>query len=244
VIQIGPAFVPLQTHTRIGDIMATLQTLNCSAKLFYRRSSVRPLPLRGDAARQGWRRSVTSPDAERLLIAVAQHRDDQAFANLFSEFAPRIKAFMLKGGADGAVAEELAQETMVQVWRRASSYDPVKASASTWIFTIARNKRIDRLRRESRPTLDPELYVSSQPQPTSPFDTVEAHQKKALLHQFVAHLSTEQIEVVEKAFYQDKPHSAIAEDLDLPLGTVKSRIRLALGRLRMLMEKQGMEENS
>jgi len=187
---------------------------------------------------------VTNPDAERLLIAVAQHRDNQAFADLFSEFTPRIKAFMLKGGADGSVAEELAQETMVQVWRRASSYDPAKASASTWIFTIARNKRIDRLRRESRPAPDPELYVSSQSRLVSPFESVDAYQKKVLLHHFVAHLSAEQIEVVEKAFYQDKSHSVIAEDLDLPLGTVKSRIRLALGRLRTLMEKEGMEENN
>jgi len=186
---------------------------------------------------------VTTPDAESLLAAVAQYRDSQAFAELFSEFAPRIKAFMLKGGADGAAAEELAQETMVQVWRRASSYDPLKASASTWIFTIARNKRIDRLRRESRPAPDPELYESDQPRPPSPFESVDTHQKEVLLRRCVAHLSAEQVQVVEKAFYEDKSHSAIAEDLGLPLGTVKSRIRLALSRLRTLMEKEGMQED-
>lgn len=192
----------------------------------------------GSTAQTGWRRSVTKPDVEALMERIALNRDARAFAELFELFAPRIKAFMIKGGADLASAEELSQETMVQVWRRAASFDPAKASASTWIFTIARNKRIDRLRRESRPGPDPVLYEADMPKPANPFESVDNAETEWTLRQRVATLSTEQIEVIEKAFYEDKSHAAIAEDLGLPLGTVKSRIRLALGRLRSMMNDE------
>ena len=194
-----------------------------------------------ECARNEWPRSVTQPDAETLMAAVAATRDSQAFGALFGLFAPRIKAFMIRGGADPATAEELSQETMVQVWRRADSFDPAKASASTWIFTIARNKRIDRLRREGRPAPDPELYEAELPRPASPFETVDAAQTESVLRRGVEALSAEQLEVIEKAFYEDKSHAVIAEELGLPLGTVKSRIRLALGRLRTMMESEGMK---
>ena len=185
-----------------------------------------------------WRRNVVEPDAESLMDAVAVHRDSQAFGDLFSLFAPRIKAFMIKGGADLTVAEELAQETMFQVWRRAASYDPIKAAVSTWIFTIARNKRIDRLRREGRPQPDPEMYEADQPRLASPFENLASADNQKSLRARISTLSTEQIEVIEKAFYEDKSHAAIAKELALPLGTVKSRIRLALIRLRTMMEEE------
>lgn len=186
---------------------------------------------------------ATQPNIEQLMEAVADNRDAHAFSELFDLFAPRIKAFMIKGGADVSAAENLSQETMVQVWRRAASFDPAKASATTWIFTIARNKRIDRLRRESRPAPDPVLYEADLPKPANPFDTVDTEQAEWTLRRRVATLSCEQIEVIEKAFYEDKSPAAIAEDLGLPLGTVKSRTRLALGRLRSVMnDEEKMEE--
>ena len=193
---------------------------------------------RAATAGNGWRRNVAEPDAESLMASVAVQRDGNAFAELFDLFAPRIKAFMIRGGADITVAEELAQETMIQVWRRAASYDPVKAAVSTWIFTIARNKRIDRLRREGRPQPDPEMYEAAQPRVASPFENLVSADNEKSLRARISTLSSEQIEVIEKAFYEDKSHAAIAQDLALPLGTVKSRIRLALARLRTMMEEE------
>lgn len=161
---------------------------------------------------------------EGLIRAVATLRDRGAFAELFAYFAPRLKAFMMKGGADGDTAEELAQEAMIQVWRRADSFDPGRAAASTWIYTIARNKRIDRLRRERRPAMSEEEYAA------------ERSQAETRIARSIDELPEDQAMVVKMAFYEGKSHSAIAAELHLPLGTVKSRIRLALTRLRGLIQ--------
>ncbi len=173
-----------------------------------------------------------------LLRAVAQGRDRRAFGELFAFFAPRIKAFMMRGGADADAAEELAQEAMIQVWRRAAVYDPARAAASTWIFAIARNKRIDRLRRERRSDIDDDEYAATLSAPAHSEDVVQAEDSERALAKAIDALSPEQAQVVRMAFYEDKPHAAIAAELRLPLGTVKSRIRLALGRLRTLVEKK------
>ena len=92
----------------------------------------------------------------RLVEAVAHARDRSAFASLFAYFAPRIKAYLMRGGADAGTAEEITQEAMIAVWRRADTFDPAQATVSTWVFTIARNKRIDLLRRERRADYDPD----------------------------------------------------------------------------------------
>lgn len=219
--------------------MCALQVMERDIERFYPITGTRVVPPKRHApAGNGWQRNVAEPDAESLIAAVAAHRDSQAFADLFGLFAPRIKAFMIKGGADMMAAEELAQETMIQVWRRAASYDPHKAAVSTWVFTIARNKRIDRLRREGRPQPDPEMYEAEQPKVASPFENLVSADNEKSLRARISTLSTDQIEVIEKAFYEDKSHAAIAQDLALPLGTVKSRIRLALGRLRTMMEEE------
>lgn len=219
--------------------MCALQVMERDIESFHSITGTSVMPhTRHAPTGNEWRRNVAEPDAESLMDAVAVYRDSQAFAELFSLFAPRIKAFMIKGGADHTVAEELAQETMIQVWRRASSYDPAKAAVSTWIFTIARNKRIDRLRREGRPQPDPEMYEAEQPRVASPFENLVSADNEKSLRARISTLSSEQIEVIEKAFYEDKSHAAIAQDLALPLGTVKSRIRLALGRLRTMMEEE------
>jgi RNA polymerase sigma-70 factor (ECF subfamily) len=173
---------------------------------------------------------------EGLVHAVAARRDRAAFAELFEFFAPRLKAFMMKGGADGATAEELAQEAMIQVWRRADSFDPARAAASTWIYTIARNKRIDRLRRERRPVLSEDEYVGALGAHARADHAAERSQAESRLARTLETLPEDQATVVRMAFYEDKSHSAIAAELRLPLGTVKSRIRLALARLRGLIQ--------
>lgn len=176
---------------------------------------------------------------EALLRAVATLRDRAAFAELFRHFAPRLKAFMMKGGADGDTAEELAQEAMIQVWRRADSFDPARAAASTWIYTIARNKRIDRLRRERRPPMSEEDYTAAlgnEGGSERGDQAAERSQAEVRLARSLEELPEDQATVVKMAFYEDKSHSAIAAELHLPLGTVKSRIRLALGRLRGLIQ--------
>ena len=193
---------------------------------------------------QGLRAAMTpsSGDSriEALLRAVATLRDRAAFAELFRHFAPRLKAFMMKGGADGDTAEELAQEAMIQVWRRAESYDPARAAASTWIYTIARNKRIDRLRRERRPAMSEEEYTtalgSAEGGAERGDDAAQRGQAEARLAHSIEELPEDQAAVVRMAFYEDKSHSAIAAELQLPLGTVKSRIRLALTRLRGMIQ--------
>lgn len=175
-----------------------------------------------------------SPDAapEQLLLAVARHRDRQAFAQLFRAFAPRIKAFLIRSGSDAGTAEEVMQEVMVTVWRRAETYDPSQAGASTWIFTIARNKRIDLIRREKRPEVDPE-DPALMPEPLERADDrLETVQSARRLRHAMTSLPEEQREILRMAYFEDKPHSAIAEECGLPLGTVKSRLRLALARLR------------
>jgi len=175
-------------------------------------------------------------DAAALIEAISARRDRAAFANLFEDFAPRIKGYARRMGADGAVAEDLAQEVMLTVWRRAALFDRRKASASTWIFTIARNRRIDMLRRERRPEMDPNDPAVVPDGDPAADDHVEVSQGAARLHRAVAQLPREQAELLRLAYFEDKSHSAIAEALDLPLGTVKSRIRLAMNKLRAMLK--------
>jgi RNA polymerase sigma factor (sigma-70 family) len=167
-----------------------------------------------------------------LLAAVAQTGDRQAFAQLFQYYAPRLKTYMRKLGTEDAVAEELAQEAMLSVWRKAATFDPGRASAGTWIFTIARNLRIDMLRKERRPEIDaddPELVPDPAPRAD---EVMAAEQSGRLLRGAMAGLSAEQTEVVTLSFYEDTPHAEIAARLKIPLGTVKSRLRLAMKRIR------------
>jgi RNA polymerase sigma-70 factor (ECF subfamily) len=177
-----------------------------------------------------------------LIEAIAARRDRAAFASLFRYYAPRIKAFVMKGGADGESAQEVAQEAMIMVWRKAASFDPRRASAATWIYTIARNKRIDLLRR-SRPGIETEdwltVYAAEEPDADK---SVLAGQTYMRMKELMQGLSADQLLVIRKAFFEDKTHTAIADELALPLGTVKSRIRLALGKLREALDREGEEK--
>lgn len=185
-----------------------------------------------DANRHDIGRGARSGSMNHLLLAVAENEDRQAFHTLFEYFAPRVKAFLFKQGTTPEMAEEVVQETMVNVWRKSAQFDPARASASTWIFTIARNLRIDMLRKENRPApdLDDPALVPD-PEPTS-HDAIAREQEADRLKSAVAALPKEQQKVLELAFFQEKAHPQVAEELGIPLGTVKSRIRLAFRRIR------------
>lgn len=171
-------------------------------------------------------------DMNRLLLKVASESDREAFNALFMFFAPRIKSYLMKLGAAADLADDLAQETMLRVWRKARLFDPSKASASTWIFTIARNVRIDAARRAAKPDLDPNepsLLPEHEPEPDT---TIDRSARDERIKAAFAALPPAQHEVVMLHFVEDLAHSEIAERLSLPLGTVKSRLRLAFDKIR------------
>lgn len=175
-----------------------------------------------------------APELNALLGRVAAMRDRAAFAALFAHFAPRVKAYLLRLGAPPALAEELAQEALLSLWRKAHLFDPAKASAATWLFTIARNLRIDAIRRERRPELDPEDFMP-EAEPLAD-DGLALADDEARLRAALKELPADQIQVVELSFFADKPHSEIAAELEIPLGTVKSRLRLAMARLKRALQ--------
>ena len=158
----------------------------------------------------------------------------EAFGRLFSHFAPKIKAFLMKSGTDASMAEECAQEVMATVWHKAHLFDPTRASASTWIFTIARNKKIDAIRKLKRPEPE-ELDWGPGEEPDQEM-IFGFQQDTAMLGHALAKLPEKQRTLVEKAYFKDMSHSEIAVATGLPLGTIKSRIRLALERLRHAMK--------
>jgi RNA polymerase sigma-70 factor (ECF subfamily) len=149
---------------------------------------------------------------------------------------------MMRGGADPESAQEIAQEALIMVWRKAASFDRTRATAATWIYTIARNKRIDLLRRAGRPALEADDWLTVYGADEAGADqSVAAGQTYMRMKELMEGLSPDQRIVLHKAFFEDKTHTAIAEELALPLGTVKSRIRLALGKLREAMEREEKE---
>lgn len=180
--------------------------------------------------------ALTAGDLTSLVTAVAKNRDQAAFAKLFDHFAPRLKSYVMRLGSSAATADELVQETMLTLWRRADSFDPRLASASTWIFTIARNKRIDVLRRESRPDLDPNDPPLASAPVVAADEAMAATESEAILRQAIGLLPQEQVELLRVCYFGDKSHRQIARELGLPLGTVKSRLRLAIGRLRIALK--------
>jgi RNA polymerase sigma factor (sigma-70 family) len=168
-------------------------------------------------------------DANALLARVGRNRDRAAFVELFHYYAPRVKSYLLRNGADDSAAEEIVQNTFITVWEKAKTYDPAKAAASTWIFTVARNKRIDALRREKFVTFDTDSLANTAAETAENYaDGVEAGSLDAAIDK----LPEEQAKLLRMAFFEDKSHSAIAKETHLPLGTVKSRLRLALEKLR------------
>lgn len=164
------------------------------------------------------------------IAAIRDSQSKQAFAVLFEHFAPRVKAFLMRSGADQGLAEECAQEVMATLWRKAHQFDPSRASAATWIFTIARNRRIDAIRKQRRP--EPEELSWGPEQEPDQEDVLALQQESEQLTKAIAALPEKQRALIEKAYFGDLSHREIADQTGLPLGTIKSRIRLALERLR------------
>lgn len=169
-----------------------------------------------------------------LVDRIRVHKDKAAFSQLFRHFAPRVKAFLMKSGAGEALAEECTQEVMATLWTKAHMFDPSRASVSTWIFTIARNRKIDALRRMRRP--EPEDLPWGPEAEPDQVDIMTLQQESEKLARAIAELPEKQRELIERAYFGDLSHSEIAEQTGLPLGTIKSRIRLALDRLRHAMK--------
>ena len=199
-----------------------------------------------DASHYGWvpndvtdiTSATITPDVlSDWLEAIADRQDRSAFGALFDYFAPRIKGFMRKRGVEAAQAEDLAQDVMLTVWNRAGLYKREQGAVSTWIFTIARNRHIDVIRRERRPEIDlddPTLTVTPAPEGEA---IVSQAQIASRLRAAIDELPPDQMQVLKKNFFEDKPHGEIAAELGLPLGTVKSRARLALAKLRQITQE-------
>ena len=171
-----------------------------------------------------------------LLGLIATRQDRPAFAELFAYYAPRVKSFLLRLGADNAQAEEIAQDVMVTVWRKAALFDRAQASVSTWIFRIARNRRIDVFRRTKKPDLDPEEPMILPSGVEAPDARIEAMETETRVRAAMKDLPEDQLQLLRLAFYEGLSHREIAEKLDLPLGTVKSRIRLAFGKMKARLD--------
>lgn len=171
-----------------------------------------------------------------LLKRVAQGADAEAFQALFQSYAPRVKSYMIRQGADPNTAEELAQETLLTVWRKAALYSGEKGSATTWIFTIARNLRIDRLRRETPWQELPEGHDEEASSDPHPDELLSEKERSARVKSALAQLPADQHEVVLLSYIDGLSHSEIADRLNLPLGTVKSRMRLAYQKVREAVE--------
>jgi RNA polymerase sigma-70 factor (ECF subfamily) len=182
---------------------------------------------------------VLSPkDANGLIVKIARERDRRAFAVLFAYYFPRVKAYLLRAGASATVAEDLAQETMLRVWRRAATFDPGAGAASTWIFVIARNLRTDVFRGQRLVNIDLDPSDAPDAQPTGE-TIVIMNERMERVRQALDALSQEQARIVRLFYFDEKPHSEIARALGIPLGTVKSRVRLAVARLRAQLEDLG-----
>lgn len=178
-----------------------------------------------------------------LIVAVATRRDREAFARLFDHFVPRLESYLMRLGATPSGAEEIAQDVMMTVWRKAELFDPAKSSPATWLYRIARNRRIDAVRRDRLDYLDPsEPEFLSVPDDSEIDTAVDLQQREDKLREAIATLPEDQLKLVRLAFFESLSHSAIAERTGLPLGTVKSRIRLAFARLRRTLESQGVME--
>ena len=171
-----------------------------------------------------------------LIESIAETGNRDAFKALFAHFAPRLKGYLMRLGASTSQAEEVVQDALLTVWRKAALFDRRKAAASTWIFTIARNRRIDILRRQKFPEIDADDPTLVPEQPALPDDELIGQREGETVRLALEKLAPEQRELVRLAFYNGWSHTKIAADTNLPLGTVKSRLRLAFARLRNELE--------
>ena len=196
---------------------------------------IRPQRFAGENDKE---RPKATVEWAELIGRVATHGDRDAFKLLFEHFAPRVKGFLVKTGMSADAAEEIAQNTLLTVWRKAAQFDPSSAGAAAWIFTIARNLRIDGVRRAARQARSSQSAPDDAPEAVeSPETTLTRRDDVSRVAAALLRLSEEQSTVIRMSFIEERPHADIASALGLPLGTVKSRIRLAMTRLRNLLEE-------
>jgi RNA polymerase sigma-70 factor (ECF subfamily) len=177
---------------------------------------------------------VGGPNIGDYILSIAERGDREAFKALFQLMAPKIKAFLVRRAVEAP--DEITQEVMLAVWRKAALFDPRRGTGEAWVFGIARNACIDAgRRRRGAPLVDLDLLTDNH-EPIRPDSQVQAAQDSRRVHAALGALSAEQLQVVTMSFFDDEPHSAIAARLNLPLGTVKSRLRLAMKRLRDLLD--------
>ena len=172
------------------------------------------------------------------LVNIAKSQDIASFKKIFDYFSPRLKSFLMRSGADEAVAEEIIQETMTIIWTKADYYDPKVASPSTWIYTIARNCRTDMFRRLQKfdtPLAADDLSIELEEE--EPFAVLHSRRGADRVRELMSQLPPDQAQILAKVYMEGKSHSEAAAELDLPLGTVKSRVRLAIQKLQVQMER-------
>ena len=183
---------------------------------------------------------TTAAELAGLVAAVAQRRDRAAFTRLFDHFAPRLNGYLVRQGAEPALAEEITQDALATLWRKAALFDPSKSSVSTWLYRIARNRRIDLARRDKSSRLNADEPMLA-PNEETPLDALlDSQQREDAVRLALATLPAEQLALVKLTFFDGLSHSEAAEKSGLPLGTVKSRIRLAFSRLRRALEAEGV----
>lgn len=176
------------------------------------------------------------------MAAIAERADKIAFAELFQRYAGRVKGFLMKGGLPPEMAEEIAQDVMVTLWRKAASFDSSRASLATWLFTIARNRRIDHFRRARREDGDP-TDPSMEPDPVmTPEQSLGDADRDGRVRRALSALNGDQLEVVRLAFFTGLSHGEIADRIGAPLGTVKSRLRLSFQKLKSELGREFAEE--
>jgi len=187
---------------------------------------------------------VTTPDEfADLVMAVATKRDRTAFARLFDFYAPRVYAYLLRLRLEPGVADELTQDVMTTLWQKAELFDRTKSSVGTWLFRIAHNRRID-VHRRGRENTVPEPRATDTPDPSpAPDDSLDMSQREASIRAALRLLPEEQLDLIRLAFFEGLSHGGIASQTGLPLGTVKSRLRLAFSRLRQALEQGGVTKS-
>jgi RNA polymerase sigma-70 factor (ECF subfamily) len=205
-----------------------------------------PIGGAGAVAAARYAGSVLSSDVATemaaLVARVAESRDREAFVALFDHYAPRLLVYLHRLGAEPALAEEIAQDTMVTLWRKAEQFDARKSSVGTWLYRIARNRRIDLLRRTRGATVELDAAVLPPDGAPRADDAMDADDRARFVRRAMDGLPEEQLTLVRLAFFDGRSHSEIAAATGLPLGTVKSRIRLAFTRLRRKLEADGLVE--
>ena len=177
------------------------------------------------------------------LTKIAENQDIQSFKKIFDYFSPRLKSFLMRSGVDDAIAEEIIQETMTIIWTKADYYDSNVASPSTWIYTIARNKKIDILRKSRKAILENIETAVLPPIESKADEDIEHDQKFEIVSKYLDDLPEEQLNLLKMNFFEEKSHGEIADITNIPLGTVKSRIRLALEKIRGKLEQDGKISN-